>query len=71
MHKKYIAFSGRVLPINNNVVIGAGFRNKSGAKNIINEITHSMGGMLISNSNVYKGKGMSGPERKRPIRFVI
>ena len=71
MHKKYIAFNSRFLPINNHVVLGAGYR-KSGGKNIISEITQSMGGMLIGDSNVMKGKGVvRGPERRRPIKFII
>jgi hypothetical protein len=71
MLQKSLVFQNRFLPTNNRVV-GAGFRYPGAKKNIINEITQSMGGMLISDRNVIKGKGIvKGPERKRPIRFIV
>ena len=72
MNKKVIAFRNGVLPINNNIVFGAGFRNSGAKKNIISEITQSMGGMLIGDRNVSKGRGTGvSAERKRPIRFIV
>jgi hypothetical protein len=71
MNRKYIALQNKFLPINSHVVLGAGFRNAGAKKSIVNELTQSMGGMLIGDRNVIKGNGVRGPERRRPIKFII
>lgn len=73
MNKKYISLNNRYLPINNRLVLGnnkmygAGFR-KAGP---VTELTQAVDGLLISDKNVMKGKGVTGVERRRPIRFIV
>jgi hypothetical protein len=76
MQKKHIGLVSKYVPVNGRLVLGhAGVVGSGMApvrRNIVNELTESVGGLLISQKgNIFKGGKVKMMDRKRPIKFVI
>jgi len=72
---KYIAFSPNgYLPMQDKLIFGSGAkygRVAAPVRIVDDELSKTMGGLLIGNNNVYKGGKINRIPKKRPIKFLV
>ena len=75
MHGKHLALNNRHVPMYNKLIFNGGTSSRVIVpvhKQYVDELTQSVGGLLISDKgNIYKGGKVNRVPPRRPIKFII
>jgi hypothetical protein len=72
MLKKHLALYNGYIPVKNFLVLGHSKLNRVAVrKEPVDELTEQVGGLIVSDRNIYKGGKVNKVLQRRPIRFIV